>query len=322
MVDISIIVPVYNVETYLAECVDSVIASSIFDKCELLLIDDGSTDNSYVLCQEYQKLYSNIASYSFQNAGLSAARNRGVHLAKGKYIFFLDSDDAIMPDYLEILYHEIKDKCCDMVVAGFSRFEDKNETASHVFRKVLECNQVLTGCRYLEKRMDNDDWDNQVWCALYSRAFLEKNRLDFCEEVRLYEDILFSNEILLFAEKVYMIPAYGYLYRIRSQSLSQGVVNERDIECTLQVLEIILKKYTHYTVEQKHAIGRVLFQVVSMALYYIGEVKDCPKTQYYKRLSKLHLWIPLLKSTATWKEMMKLILFRIHWGLYYPLVKK
>lgn len=322
MIDVSIIIPVYNAEKYIAECIDSVIASSIFDKCEIILIDDGSTDHSKAIGQRYQAEYHNIMVHSFENGGVSAARNRGMRLAQGSYIFFLDSDDAITADYLEVLYQEMIDTNCDLVTAGFSRFQEKTDEAIPVTRKVLEYGQVLTGCECLERRMDEDDWENYVWCALYSRRFLEKNKLDFCDDVRLYEDILFSNKILLLAEKVSMIPMYGYLYRMQSDSLAQGKVTERDIEGTLQVLEIMWEEYPLYNIEQKHAIGRVFFQVLSMALYYIGEVKACEKGQYYKRLGMLHLWMPLLKSAVTWKEKLKFVIFRIHWGVYYHLVKK
>lgn len=108
MADISIIIPVYNTEKYIEECLEAVCHSTIFDICEVIIINDGSTDHSMNKIQKYIETYENIFVFSYENAGLSCARNRGVAQAKGKYVFFLDSDDYIKEDYIEKLYKAIQ----------------------------------------------------------------------------------------------------------------------------------------------------------------------------------------------------------------------
>lgn len=321
MAEISVIIPVYNTDKYLSECLESVIASSLFNVCEVIIIDDGSSDNSVAVAESYCKKYKNISLYSYSNGGLSAARNRGLSLASGKYIFFLDSDDYIASDYIEKLYESIREKDCDIVFAGFSRSDLESGICYKVERKALETNQVISGCEYLEKRMDVDDWQNQVWCAIYRKDFFDKYKLKFSENVRVYEDILFTNRILLYAESVYMIPEYGYMYRVREGSLVQGGVTDFDISNCILIMNEFCKEYPTLNRVQRHGIGRVYFQLISMILYCIGDIKSEHKAEFFNNLSALRLWKPLVRSVSNIKELIKLIVFRTNWGLYYNIVK-
>ena len=107
--EVSVIVPVYNLQDFLSNCVNSIVNQNMAkSKYEVLLIDDGSTDKSGELCDEYSRRYSFVKSFHKPNGGLSDARNYGLKHATGKYIAFIDSDDAIGPDYLNILYTAVK----------------------------------------------------------------------------------------------------------------------------------------------------------------------------------------------------------------------
>lgn len=170
--------------------------------------------------------------------------------------------------------------------------------------------------------MDADDWHNEVCCALYCRSFLERKHLRFREEIRLYEDILFTNQVLLQACRVCTLPEYGYLYRVREGSLVQSGISQRDIENCLLILAEFRKEYDSCSREQKHAAGRVCFQIISMTLYYIGELNPKDKRRYFRKLDQLALWKLLFRSVSGWKEALKWLIFRLHWSLYYPLVKK
>ena len=133
---ISIIVPVYNVEKYLSECLDSIINQS-YKNIEIILINDGSTDSSLEICQKYQKNDKRIKLISQANKGLSISRNNGMKIATGKYIMFVDSDDIIHSRMIEVLYKEIKNNKCQMAVCKFKLFVDKFEEKKFytMFRK-------------------------------------------------------------------------------------------------------------------------------------------------------------------------------------------
>ena len=123
---ISVIVPVYNVEKYLNRCVDSII-NQTYSNLEIILINDGSTDTSGKICDEYKKRDNRIHVIHQKNGGLSAARNAGIVIANGNYFIFVDSDDLIHPQCIEILYKVIKNDCSDIVIGNYEKFDDFNK---------------------------------------------------------------------------------------------------------------------------------------------------------------------------------------------------
>lgn len=321
MVEISVIIPVYNTEKYIKDCLESLCNSTVFNKCEIIVIDDGSTDHSVEIVEEYIKKHGNVSLYSYANMGLSSARNKGLEQAKGKYIFFVDSDDFIENDYLQKLYEAIEKEDVDVVFAGFTNVNANGQFKTIEKRKVLhECN-VLSGCDYLEKRMDAEDWSNQVWCAIYKRKFLIQHHIQFDENVMLYEDILFTNVVLLLAEKVYAVPQYGYMYRTRENSLVHEGISQKDVDNLLLILEKFMNSWSYYTVIQKHAAGRMYFQLLSMLLYDIGVVNPFNKKMYYQRIENSGVMKALRESCTCRKEKIKVFIFKsgLHW--YYQIIR-
>lgn len=336
MVDISVIIPVYNTENYIEQCLQSVIDSKGFDRCEVILVDDGSTDDSAEIAAAITGQYANMALHRFDNSGPSTARNRGAELARGRYLYFLDSDDWLEPDYLQELYRVIEEKQCDMVFAGFSRLSeqggkeealteravDGQKDAAPVVRDILNQTQVMAGTEYLNCRMDVGDWENRVWSMLFRREFWLRSRLAFDEEVFLYEDVLLINLALLYADRVCSVPVYGYWYRYRTDSLVQGGVKERDIWECLKVLQRFRALWTEMDEIQRKALGRVLFEHISMTLYYIGTVRPKEKKDYYSQIRQGDMMAILRGSITCKKEWMKYLIFRYGTGAYYWLVRK
>lgn len=324
--ELSVIIPVYNTERYLAECVDSVIREPAFQSMQILLVNDGSTDGSAALCAEYCNRYSNIELVSFQeppyNRGLSAARNLGLRSAKGTYVFFLDSDDMVSDGYIGALYQAIQEKQCDIVYAGFTRLTDGDK--HRITRDVLSIAGVVSGTDFLNKRIDLDDDHNYVWCAMYRRGFLEENGIEFDESVRLYEDLVFTPQVALAARKVCTTQHYGYLYRIRAGSLVQSGVSARDVDAML----LVMQRLKPLLEKDGGIVGRYHYVLISMCLYYLGVLGDQKAMEprqlnaYYKNLSEMKLFPALRKSAETRKERMKWMLWRINWRLFYRLVKK
>lgn len=322
MIKISIIIPVYNASKYLVTCIESVIHSSVFKQCEVICINDGSTDNSADIIFQYVQKYNNIHLFNYSNEGLSMARNHGIDNASGRYIFFLDSDDFIDSTYLEKLYKAILEYDCEVVFAGFSRTKGKNGMKESLIRQHLSISNVMDGCEYLEQRLDNGDWENQVWCALYDNHFLKQYHLYFNRDVKVYEDILFTNLVLMFASKVYMIPEYGYMYRIRSGSLVQREYYIEEVHSCLKILECFNYYYPKLSNKKKCALGRAYIHVVSMLLYRIGEIDPPDKKKYYKELDRLKVLEKMKYSASSRKEKMKCMIFCLNWGLFYKLVRK
>ena len=212
----SIIIPVYNVEQYLKACLDTVIAQNYSD-FEVICVNDGSTDGSRSILDEYAAKYSNISIINQENKGLSAARNAGIRAAKGDYIFFLDSDDWIEPDTLKILADKQngEDLLC---FNGRRYFEDgRTETPD---TGIVE--DRLTGWEYYNKYALVSRKFHFVCTVLrlYRREYLLKNNL-FFEEGIYHEDNLFTPLACYYAKSVKVIPDILYVYRIREGSITQ-----------------------------------------------------------------------------------------------------
>lgn len=322
MAEITVIIPIYQVEAYIAQCLDSLVQETMFDRCQVLLIDDGSKDRGPEIAQKYAESYDNCSLLRFPNGGLSEARNRGLDRALGKYVFFLDSDDLLSGQYLERLYETAEETGCDIVYAGFSETDEAGNITCVKHRSVLNRDGICTGSEFLERRMDAGDWNNQVWCALYRREFLETTGLRFLPECRLYEDVLFSCQTAAEAKRVTAIPEYGYLYRSRPQSLVHCEYSQRDIEGCIQVLEQLLT--VHKTLEgpQKRAYGRAIVEHMSMTAYHLGAARMTGKKPWYQKLRK-HAALALKRGCAvTPKERVKAVLLALVPEAYYRMTHK
>ena len=193
---ISVIVPVYNAESVLHYCVDSILNQSYKD-FELILVDDGSTDESREICDSYASDNSNIVVKHIGNQGVSKARNTGIDLAKGEYICFVDSDDFIETDYLERLINT-KDKFpeYDNIWCGFHTvdgYENYNVLQEALFSDNEEITETST--RYI--MTIHEKWlDAGPVCKLYSRKVILDNKLRFSEDLSLGEDLIFNFDYL------------------------------------------------------------------------------------------------------------------------------
>lgn len=217
----SIILPVYNVAPYLYRCVQSVKDQS-FQDFELILVDDGSTDGSGDICDKIAEEYPAARVIHKSNGGLASARNAGLEIARGKYIWWVDSDDWIEAGALEILHQAALDGQPDMVRFNFFRVEASvtavmSNASAGWYRGterelLLETALLTTGKFFLS-----------AWACLYSRAFLQEKKLRFTSEREICsEDYLFNLEALLLARKIWVLEEPLYYYELRMGSLTQS----------------------------------------------------------------------------------------------------
>ena len=214
---ISIIVPVYNVDPYLRQCLDSVLAQT-FSDFELILIDDGSHDNSGAICDEYAAQDNRIFVIHQENAGQGKARNVGMDQAVGKYLIFLDSDDYWIPSTLETLYAEAEHNQTQVLVFGGKVFWEGMEVPKHLNPDWLALHVqngvVKTGPESLRISLNNREYYAYVWNRFYLLSYLRSNNLCFDEGI-IHEEVRFSFLSYLFSERVECIGARLYCYRKR-----------------------------------------------------------------------------------------------------------
>ena len=212
MAQISVIVPVYQVEAYLPQCIDSILAQTFTD-FELILVDDGSQDRSGAICDEYAGKDNRICVVHTQNRGAAAARNTGLQRASGNYIAFVDGDDRLAENMLGRMYAEILDPSCDLVVCNFLYVfsEEKNNFSPPLQNIAISGREVLAH----QKNQKNYGLWTVVWNKLYKRTVLETLRFP---EGKYFEDEFFSDQLYLRCASIRVIPDVLYFYRVRESS--------------------------------------------------------------------------------------------------------
>lgn len=232
---ISVIVPVYNVAKWLYECLDSIVMQKAVDY-EVIMVDDGSTDNSADIIREYAEKYSFFHAYKKTNGGLSSARNYGVEKAKGKYIYFLDSDDKFFNDEcISFMIHELDNNDIDVLYFdGESFFESKEleEQNPHyvtAYQRKESCGAYERGDMLFKKFVDRQEYYPSACLACYSKAYLQENGISF-EEGYLYEDNLFTFKCMLMAGKVRHVSKKVLHRRVRLGSITQQRPKWKDVE--------------------------------------------------------------------------------------------
>ncbi len=210
---ISAIVPIYNSEKYLEACIDSILAQTFTD-FELILIDDGSTDSSGIICDRYAQKDNRVVVIHKENAGVSAARNDGINLAKGEYITFVDSDDYIDNDMFKIFCTNVNNN--DIVICGLN-FVFEGYTESYAMRSIgtIDAKEFLTN--YFVSGSKNFILSGPV-NKLFKTKIIKENKILFKSDITVLEDGLFVVDFFKYAKNVGTVPQCCYQYIQRSNS--------------------------------------------------------------------------------------------------------
>ncbi|MFS2880667.1 glycosyltransferase family 2 protein [Phocaeicola vulgatus] len=204
--NISVIVPVYNKEKYLHLCIDSILMQT-FKRFELLIVDDGSTDSSGDICDDYASKDSRIRVFHKQRGGVSSARNLGIDNAGSQYVFFVNSDDYVSNCYLQNLFNENSQ---DLVLSNF-RYENKN--LCHHECELGKCS-LNTRKEIIEHVKSYPRFYEFVCCKLFKTEILRKYRIRFDENLRAGEDITFIYDYLRYVKNISILPMKDYIYDV------------------------------------------------------------------------------------------------------------
>lgn len=258
---VSIIIPVYNVEEYLDECILSAINQTL-DDIEIIAIDDKSTDSSLDILNEYKEKYDFVKVISNErNMGVSITRNIGIHHAKGEYIYFLDSDDYIDLEAMEVCYKKAKENNLDIITFDAEMFRDKEYTGTN-FNESYERDKIIkseciSGEDFFSKYYPLGAYRSTLWLNLYKKEFLVKNSLFFYDGI-IHEDDLHSFKAFLLAEKVLYIPKKFIKRRMRNNSIMTSSTYKRRIEC----MEVVLRESYNFYLRNKDYLKPETNQVI------------------------------------------------------------
>lgn len=269
---ISIIVPVYNVEKYLEQCIDSLI-SQTYKNIEIILVDDGSTDNSGKICDAYEKKYCNIKAIHKTNAGLGMARNTGIDNMKGEYVTFVDSDDYIDEELIERLYNNMISNDVEMCKSGFRRVNDaKKILAIRKYDNVTylgeEAKQKMLP-RMLGSTPEKKDSVEMNACGvMYKASIIQNNQIRFpSERAMISEDLIFNIDYLQYANGASLIEYIGYNYRGNQSSLTKSYKKDRFEASKYFYIEVKKKLLVlGYSDAELQRLSRLFFIYVKVCL--------------------------------------------------------
>lgn len=252
---VSIVVPIYNAENYLRRCVDSILNQEYTD-FELLLVNDGSTDASGDICEEYGDRDPRVIVIQKENTGVSDSRNRALDRARGKYLQFLDSDDWITPDATRLFVRAAEEYGCDMVISDFYRVVGERLST----KGDIEEEGVLTREEFAAHMMENpaDFYYGVLWNKLYRRDIVEEHNLRMDTDINWCEDFMFNLEYIRYAKVFYALHAPIYYYVKRKGSLaSQGINISKIVKMKLNVFEYYNNFYKHVLEEEDYEKNRL-----------------------------------------------------------------
>lgn len=282
---ISIIIPIYNVETYLAECLDSIYKLNIKDM-EVILIDDGSTDESYKIARTYAEKYlDKTILIQKENGGLSSVRNFGIHIARKKYIAFIDSDDFIDCEKFEKLLKEGSEKDLDVIAGNLMYYKD-GKTGEPLFRSehIRNCG-VVTGTEFFHNSFEKPKcFREEVVASFYKTDFLRKNNLFFTEGI-LHEDSEFTPKVLLKAEKIEYLDYPFYYYRQRSGSIMSKVTEKSNTSLE----HICYSLYEDYK-NCDSLMGKTVLSKLIISYYKVILYRAYHKGEKLKETHKKYKW--------------------------------
>jgi len=295
---LSIIIPVYNVEEYLAECLDSVLSLTDFDY-EVICINDGSTDNSLKILNEYSKKSDKIKVFTFDNGGLSVARNRGLKIAEGDYVFFLDSDDYINGNIKKILDKAIY---YDLDIIGFNAL--KSDGRMFLDENILIDN-VYSGMEFIKYYYTTYKSfpGAPVWLYIYKRGFLLKKGLFFKEGI-LSEDEHYTYKTLMLAPRVGFMNEYVVYYRLNREGAITHKPDERRSISLAWIASDLFKFLTSNGCKNKIFYLKILKLYLASVRFLIGagdfnKLKELIKKEDYNIMRQcvpdekwyVHYWL-------------------------------
>ncbi|MBR1797350.1 MAG: glycosyltransferase [Clostridiales bacterium] len=308
---ISIIVPVYNSDIYLPECLDSILSSDGVEETEIIIVDDGSTDRSGIISDDYSCRYSNIKVVHKKNEGVADARNVGLFKATGKYVFFLDADDMVVPSMFSRIIRQCRDVDVDVIMwdgelideAGHCKDGRERDYFSH--KGIDDC--IMSGQEYLMRQLEAcKDFPTVVWLGAYKKDYLIDNELFFKNKLH-HEDDLWVPMVLINSKLVKYVSGRLYLYRIHSDSLShpdRSNINEY-IE-SLLIIYPFLFNYIDETISDVKLRKMLKGNLTRKYLHWIFEY-DFSEFGYGDKIDKKLLW----KNSNRFRDKLRVIVLFI-----------
>ncbi|WP_141504029.1 glycosyltransferase [Paenibacillus luteus] len=307
-IKVSVIIPVYNAEAYLEECILSLLLQTLRD-CEFIFVNDGSTDQSSLLLEEYQKKDSRVKLIQQSNQGVSAARNAGLGVATGQYVGFVDADDYIEKDMYETLHHAAVQHSCDVVIANFkSEIEGSQVITSYSFPVNERLEKDFIAAQILPHFLKADDLNTAV-NKIYRNQLLTEHRLAFPANVALGEDGHFN--ILFFSQAASMVYVNytGYYYREVNGSATRNIKEKDYFGKAIEVYQMPPPPIYHQMIPDSSIVQlksiRLINSMISYIYLYLKPSKDMKFVERYSYVKRMITSSPVREALPLYLEEMQ-----------------
>ncbi|OXS59078.1 glycosyltransferase [Rossellomorea vietnamensis] len=312
IIKVSVIIPVFNAEKYIAYCLDSLLSQTLYE-CEFIFVNDGSKDKCKEIIEEYQLLDQRVKLINQENQGVSIARNNGMKVAKGEYIGFVDADDYVGEDYFKTLYHAAIEGSHDLIISNCKSYCDGKvfiTTYSFPKNQTLEEGMIKELISYFLK----EDNCNSVWNKLYKHLVIKENNLEFPKQVALGEDGLFNLYFLSFSNKVKYINYTGYIYREVKGSATRNIQEKDYFQRAIDVYQYkypaSLQLQLDYQKVRTFKAIKLIKNVMSFIHLYYTPTKEVS-------FKKRYLYIKMMLSHPSVIESLPLF-----YSVYYPILSR
>lgn len=277
---ISIIVPVYNVENYIQQCLKSLMVQT-YKNIEIIIIDDGSTDNTGKICDDYAKIDNRITIVHKKNEGVSSARNTGLNIAKGEIIAFCDGDDYPNNNMYELMYNKMKEYDADIVISNYNIIKNDKVIQKPDFKMIPNLMNKNEFLYYMSGKYYRGFTANK----LYNKSLISKSKVFFNNDITRCEDMLFNVQLSEFLEKAVYINEHLYNYRFVINSASHCKYNSA-ILSELEAYEMII-----YNVEKISKTNKIKYEEACLEtalgirhLYITSKIKNMEDYEYINKI--------------------------------------
>lgn len=239
-IKISIIVPVYNSEKYLEKCLKSIV-NQTYENIEIILVNDGSTDNSKKICEHFEKNDRRIILINQDNKGVSAARNIGIELSTGKYITFIDSDDFVAQNYIEDLYKQCNDKNADLSICGTNDIDNNKK----IIKTSIKYSNIVDAKEAMKELLNEKYYTGVVWAKMYKKDLFKD--IKFNKKIKIAEDLDVLYRVIDKCNLINIDTSKKlYYYRIRENSATAVNYNKdwnNEIKICKDIISFIKNRY-------------------------------------------------------------------------------
>lgn len=315
MLKYSVIIPVYNVENYLPRCIDSLLTQNYSD-LEILLIDNGSKDQSGQICENYAAQFSNITAYHIPNKGVSSARNFGLAKAKGEFICFVDADDYLVENLFSDVENQL-DSELDLLVFSYYNSIEKNLSEIARSAKILPIKGKKDKSEFIAlfQELFLTDMMYTVWNKIYRREFLEKHQIVF-ENYELGEDVRFNRTVYECVNEIAFSQTCYYVYISGRASSAMGQYNSNRMKYQLEELEKVDQLMSRWGIHDEQFVDQIKARILMSNIQNISKQKMSlsKKRHYIEELCENKEMVILTKKNTPFINL--IVRFLLNYRMY------